>query len=346
MNEKATFLEISEVETLLTDFLWLKHPPKPLLPQKDPELLQLAIDKAWKSERKFCERNDSALSMNGIPGQKLFYVENFEKRNKLRRLTEKKLGHPVQGGLSSRFRNKPEENYCMLDSAYLRAKSIARREIWKETKKVKEKIDLLLTSIKAPLLNWSELANTRGKSKAWEIYQTAINQSQPKFLDTVIQDLQRIKSKLHRDSRITATVQTQQPATPAAGQIQTIGLKSEAIKTSRGSDKGESLPPNKNDANPQKRGVWKTTFVAIIAEEMKKIQRLSNYRPKFSTPSELAKELGISKSTLSKAIGKNGNDEHLKKMWCTFQAEIIAPTRKGYRTKNDQEQMDVEAISD
>ena len=81
-------------------------------------------------------------------------------------------------------------------------------------------------------------------------------------------------------------------------------------------------------------------------EEMGHIEKKPNYHPKFTTQTDLLSKLGISKSTLSKAIGKNGINTQLKTIWCAYQAEIIGKVTQGYCTQDDHGQRGIEAIGD
>ena len=205
VNEQhQTDLQIGDVDSLLAGFLWLKHPPEPLAPPRSPDLWAKAVDEAWQAERKHAEKKALAASV-GKGGGAGAAMADFRRRSAERKQLEKATGKPCFVLLSGRFRQVAMKAYQRLEPAYAKAEADARKLIADETAKVRKGLDLLLVSIKRPLLELSELAD-RGPdgSKGWGVYQAAVHKSKPDALAAVVQDLERIKAKLERHEEETA----------------------------------------------------------------------------------------------------------------------------------------------
>ena len=218
MTISGTDLTIGETDSLLADFRWLKYPPAPLLPPRNPEVWGQCVEEAWQAQEKHVRKRALAAFIGGgHPGRCL---DNFERRNAVRKVLESQTGEPSCAGLSSRFHTRPERSYPRYDAEYAKAEVAARRAIGGAAAAVRKRLDLLLVSVKMSLLGWSELAADSGVARAWRTYQAAVQhdaeayrkrltdpararhpasaERQPPAIDTVIQDLERIKAKLQR----------------------------------------------------------------------------------------------------------------------------------------------------
>ena len=131
-------------------------------------------------------------------------MANFKHRQAFRAAMEKKTGKPSTAGLCDRFRDMPEQVYRRLDPVYAQAEAQARRKMADDVAAVRKRMDLLLVSVKTPLLQWSELAASNNAVQAWSTYQAAVHQSKPNALVAVIQDLERVKAKMERQAQIAA----------------------------------------------------------------------------------------------------------------------------------------------
>ncbi len=218
MTISGTDLTIGETDSLLADFRWLKYPPAPLLPPRNPEVWGQCVEEAWQAQEKHVRKRALAAFIGGgHPGRCL---DNFERRNAVRKVLEAQTGEPSCAGLSNRFHKRPEESYPRYDAEYAKADVAARRAIGGAAAAVRKRLDLLLVSVKISLLGWSELAADSGVARAWRTYQAAVQhdaeayrkrlvdpararhpasaERQSPALDAVIQDLERVKAKLRR----------------------------------------------------------------------------------------------------------------------------------------------------
>jgi len=192
-------LSIQDVDSLLDGFQRLEHLPAPSLPDRDEDLWRVAIDKAWKAEER--QATKQALAVSAGTGSPRAVMVDLNRRKAIQAACEKQTGKPSAVGLSERFKSLSERLYRRLDPDYAKAEAKARRKSVEEVATIRQRLDLLLASVKQPLLQWSELAAGKGASQAWRTYQTAAHQSEPDVLAAVVQDLKRVKAKLQRAAK-------------------------------------------------------------------------------------------------------------------------------------------------
>lgn len=178
-------LTLTDTTALLADFQWLADPPAPSLPPVDKAKWQQAEQdaRAEIARRLALQLKIKSLCLDDHP-------------------TARQGNHGDGGGShapqvgASRpvDRGQVLNRYRQLDPKYARAEAEAQHA-------ARKRLDLLLVSVKTPLLRWSELTASIGAVAAWSTYHTATHKSDSHCLSATIQDLERIKAKMERQSR-------------------------------------------------------------------------------------------------------------------------------------------------
>lgn len=196
----STTVQLADIDVLLADFRRVAEPPQPAPLIRKKKLWRQAINEAWEAERKHAEKCALACSLSTPAAGSSGPMDDLKKRMAIRAEMEK-AGEPSTAGLSDRFRHMPEKVYRRLDPAYAKDEAQAKRKIAAEIAECRQRLDLLLVSIKMPLLRLSEMAATTSAERAWDAYQAAAHQSKPAAATAVIQDLNRVKAKLERQAK-------------------------------------------------------------------------------------------------------------------------------------------------
>jgi len=254
-NHAPTDLTIGEVDSLLADFRWLANPPAPVLPQRDETLWRKAVDDEWRREEELAARRGKRL----WPGTKGYFEQSLE----------------------------AVEAYRRLDPAFFQAKAEAIRKAADDAAAVRKHLDLLLVSVKTPLLEWSELAST-DYAQAWNTYLSAVQYDAAKKdqkaeytghaaysegredLDAVIQDLERIKAKMQRQAKVAPQAQ---PAPDGGKKGEPAEANAEPPNRKRGRPKEYSAQYKADcEAHYQE---WRTFFEAWKRDGKKGSARLA-----------------------------------------------------------------------
>ena len=177
-------LAMPEADDLLAYLTWLANPPCPLLPVPHPQLLEVA---------------------------KYAAAQEYERKVSLG------LDRFARGGISDLLPKLEAKYYSEIDPDHDKAVAQVQEAVDSEIARVRKEADLLLVSVKGPLLELSELASALSEARAWNAYQMAVHQADPNALARAIQDLERVKAKMERATQTAATVQAAPPAAAVQG---------------------------------------------------------------------------------------------------------------------------------